>query len=46
MVSGPRKPKKVSKIPWERRIRMDQECPRKGNGPRMPKKEEMGQGSP
>ena len=41
---GPGKPKKVSKNPWECRIGMGRGCPRKENGPRMLKEEEMGRG--
>ena len=37
-VIGLGKPKGVSKNPWEHMIRKGQECPRKVNGPRMPKR--------
>ena len=46
MVIGPGKPKRISKNSWECRIGVGQGCPRKENGPRMPKEEEMGRGSP
>ena len=45
-IIGPGKPKRVSKGPWECRIRMGRGSTRKGNRPKMPKEEEMGQGSP
>ena len=55
-VIGLGKSKRVSKSPWERRIRKwvedaqgkqtSQGCPRKANEPRMPKKKYMGQRSP
>ena len=55
-VIGLGKLKRVSKNTWECRIRkwvedaqgkqMGRGCPRKANGPRMPKKKEMGQRSP
>ena len=45
MAIGSEKPKRVSKNPCKCGIRMDRGCSRKGNGLRMPKKEEMGQGS-
>ena len=45
MVIGLRKPKRLSKGSWECRIGMGRGCLREGNGPRMPKKDEMGQGS-
>ena len=44
-VIGPGKLKRVSKGSGEFRIGMGRGCPRKGNRPRMPKEEEMGQGS-
>ena len=44
-VIGSRKPKGVSKSPWEHRIRKGRGCPRKVNGPKMPKKK-MGHRSP
>ena len=37
-VIGQRKPKRVSKIPWERRIRKGRGCLRKVNGLRMPRR--------
>ena len=37
-VIGSGKPKRVSKSPWGRRIRKGQGCPRKVNGPRMPRR--------
>ena len=46
MVIGLEKPKRVSKNPWECKVGMGQECLRKESEPRMPKEEEMGQGSP
>ena len=46
MVIEPGKPKRVSKSPWECKVGMGQECLRKESGPRMPKEEEMGRGSP
>ena len=45
VVIGPGKPKRLSKSPWEYIIRMGRGCWRKRNGLRMPKEEEMGQGS-
>ena len=46
VVIGPGKPTRLSKNPWECRIRMGRGWRRKGNGPRMLKEEEMGQESP
>ena len=45
VVIGSGKPTRLSKNPWECRIRirMGQGWRRKGNGPRMLKEEEMGQ---
>ena len=37
-VIGLRKPKGVSKSLWEHKIRKGRGCPRKVNGPRMPKR--------
>ena len=44
-VIGSRKPKRVSKGPWESKIRKGPRKPRKANGPRMPKRK-MGHKSP
>ena len=46
MIIGPGKPKRVSENPWECRIGMGQECPRKENGPRKHVSNGMGQEDP
>jgi len=46
MVIGSRKPKRVSKSPCKCRIGMGRGCPRKENGPRMPKKAQRGRNGP
>ena len=45
-VIGPGKPKRISKSPWECKIRNRPRMPKERNGPRMPKEKEMGQGCP